>query len=234
MSIIPLLKKAYNKYTAMNAFSIKLFAIILMVIDHIGLFFFPQYFVFRVVGRLSFPLFAWLIANGAYHTHNIKAYIIRIVVFALVAQIPFLMANRLIDPTFTMLNVLFTLGLGLGAIFVIKKTKNKLMWVLATAAMAGLAHYCNTDYGFFGVLSVAAFYLTFKSFPLTFLTQSCIYLFPFFFLTGYKTHFIEPFALFSLSFIFWYNKQEGPKAKYLFYVFYPLQYVVFYFLLLAR
>jgi hypothetical protein len=49
----------------MNAYQIKWIAILTMVIDHLGLFFFPQVIWLRIVGRLSFPLFAWLIANGA-------------------------------------------------------------------------------------------------------------------------------------------------------------------------
>jgi hypothetical protein len=218
----------------MNAFAIKLFAIILMVIDHIGLFFFPQVFLFRVIGRLSFPLFAWLIANGAHHTHNIRSYIMRVFAFALLSQIPFLLANRLINPSFSMLNVLFTLGLGLTAIFVMQQTKNKSVWVFGTAVAAGLGHAINVDYGFFGVLSVVAFYLFFQNLPLMLLSQSIIFLSPFFFMMGYKTNFLEPLALFSLLIIVWYNKREGPKVKYLFYIFYPLQYVIIYLLLLSR
>jgi hypothetical protein len=229
-----LAQKAYNNYTAMNAFSIKVFAIVLMIIDHIGLFFFPDVLLLRVIGRLAFPLFAWLIANGAYYTHDIRTYMLRIFVFALLSQIPYVMANRLIDPSFSILNVLFTLGFGLTAIYVIQQTKNRSVWFLATVIACGFAQVLNTDYGFFGVLSVVAFYLSFKNVPLMVITQCSIYLFPFFFLMGYKTHVIEPFALFALLILVWYNHQEGPKTKYLFYIAYPLQYVVFYILLLSR
>jgi hypothetical protein len=218
----------------MNVFAIKLIAISLMIIDHIGLFFFPQYFLFRVLGRLSFPLFAWLIANGAHHTRDMRAYMIRIFIFGLLSQIPFLLANRVIDPSFNMLNVLFTLGFGLTAIFVIKQTKNRSVWFFVTVIACGLATLLNTDYGFFGVLSVVAFYLCYKNFKQMALTQGLIYLFPFFFLMGYKANMLEPLALFSLLILFWYNGHEGPKTKYLFYIFYPLQYVVLYLLLLSR
>src|SRR5205085_4973530 len=97
----------------MTTFQIKLIAIIAMVIDHIGLFFFPHILLLRIIGRLAFPLFAWLIANGAHHSKNPTKYLTRLFLFALLAQIPFILINRLIDPSFWELNVLFTLFLGL-------------------------------------------------------------------------------------------------------------------------
>ncbi|MFB2921097.1 TraX family protein [Aerosakkonema funiforme] len=48
----------------MTAFQIKVLAALLMLVDHIGAIFFPKIFVLRIVGRLSFPLFAWLIGQG--------------------------------------------------------------------------------------------------------------------------------------------------------------------------
>src|SRR3989344_960795 len=100
----------------MTAFHIKLIAIITMVIDHVGLYFFPDLLILRIIGRLSFPLFAWLIANGVHYSHNAKAYLTRIFLFALLSQLPYLLVNRQIDPRFAGLNIFFTLFLGLCAI----------------------------------------------------------------------------------------------------------------------
>jgi hypothetical protein len=225
----------------MSAFDIKIIAIITMVIDHTGLFFFPQDFLFRIIGRLSFPLFAWLIANGARHTHNIKRYALRLIIFACISQIPFMLANKHLDPNFNTLNVLFTLFLGLIAIIAIKKTKNKFLcavWIILAAIIAQTA---NTDYGYTGVFSIVAFYLFFHKRIALICSQSFIYLLLPIGLMCFQqiTHLqissliespIETVALFSLIFIMQYNKEEGPKTKYLFYIFYPLQYFVIYLL----
>lgn len=159
----------------MTTFQIKLIAIIAMVIDHIGLFFFPQILLFRIVGRLAFPLFAWLIANGAYHSKNTEKYLARLFFFALVAQIPFIVINRLIDPSFWTLNVLFTLFLGLAAIVLIKKSKNRVIACLIILLSARMANLFNTEYGAMGVLAIVVFYLFFKKFKTMMFLQICIF-----------------------------------------------------------
>src|SRR6266480_5550777 len=135
----------------MNAFQIKIIAIVVMIIDHMGLFFFPQFFFLRLIGRLAFPLFAWLIANGAYHTHDINKYLQRLYFFALISQIPFLLANRLIDPHFAELNVFCTLFLGLCAIVLIQKTSKWVHWLFITIVFGLIAQALQADYDGFGV-----------------------------------------------------------------------------------
>jgi len=158
----------------MTTFQIKLVAIILMVIDHVGLLFFPQILLFRAVGRLAFPLFAWLLANGAYYSKDTKKYLTRLFLFALVAQIPFILMNRLNDPSFWELNVLFTLFLGLAAIVLMKKSKIILISILIVVISAGLADVLNTDYGAMGVLAIVAFYLSFKNIKMMIILQICV------------------------------------------------------------
>lgn len=225
----------------MSSFDIKVVAIITMIIDHIGLFFFPQFLLLRVIGRLSFPLFAWLIANGAHHTHNINKYLFRIVTFAFISQVPFILANHTINPSFWYLNVLFTLFLGLVAIKTIKQTRKKWITLLVIMLCIGLGQFLKTDYGASGVLSVIAFYLFFYNKKLTFISQFLIFILPLFvqilwqamhhlLLSPYILAYIEPLSLFSLIFIYSYNHQEGYKTKYLFYYFYPLQYCLIFLL----
>lgn len=203
-----------------------------MIIDHLGLFFFPHIFLFRFIGRLAFPLFSWLIANGARHTHNINKYLLRLYLFALISQIPFLLANKLTDPTFRDLNVLCTLFFGLAAIVIIQKSKNWIVWIVITILCAAIAQYLQTDYGGFGVAVIVVFYLFFNNFRQLVIAQILLFFAPLFLLPDYMSGLIEPIGLFSLVFIKFYNNKPGPSAKYLFYLFYPLQYVVFYFLLL--
>jgi len=222
----------------MNSFEIKIIAIITMLIDHIGLFFFPHILILRVIGRLSFPLFAWLIANGAVHTKNIIAYAIRLFLFALISQIPFAYVNQQITPPFEGLNVIFTLFLGLAVIIVIQKTPRKYFWLLAAIIASAIADVLYVDYGAVGVLSIISFYLFYNKFDkmvvsqilLLFILPYLMFLLEIFYHLHlsfyYMDSYYEFFGIFSLFFIARYNKKQGYKLKYLFYCFYPLQYVV--------
>jgi hypothetical protein len=216
----------------MTTFQIKVIAIVAMIIDHMGLFFFPQFFIFRIIGRLAFPLFAWLIANGAYHTHDMGSYLRRLYIFALISQIPYLLANRLIDPHFSNLNVFCTLFLGLCAIVLIQKTNNWAQWLFITVVMGAVAQLLQTDYGGFGVAVIVVFYVFFTNFKKLLIAQCVLFLAPILLAPGYLAGLFEPIGLLSLIIIRFYNNQPGPQAKYLFYLFYPTQYVVYYFLLL--
>jgi len=226
---------------SMNSFQIKLIAIITMVIDHVGLFFFPNILLFRMVGRLSFPLFSWLIANGAVHTHNEDKYRRRIIIFAFISHIPYYLANwRIgIEPD---LNVLFTFYFALLAIKSIRIFKNKILQILIPLIIIITAQLLRTDYGGMGVLSTIVFYLFFNNFSKTLLLETIVYTLgnivplaslllnntgniPSYFLL------IGPLALISLLFIYLYNGKLGPKTKYLFYIFYPVQYVIFFLIL---
>ena len=160
----------------MTTCQIKLIAITCMVIDHVGLLFFPQILWFRVVGRLAFPLFAWCIANGAYYSKNRNTYLKRLFLFALVAQIPFILMSRLVDPSFWGLDVLFTLFLGLAAILLMEKSKNILIAILIVVISAGIADLFNTDYGAMGVLAVVAFYISFKNVKKLVILQLCVFM----------------------------------------------------------
>ena len=65
-----------------NGFTLKWIAIVSMLIDHMGAILFPQYIEMRIVGRLAFPIYCFLLAEGAVHTSNIRRYEIRLLAFA--------------------------------------------------------------------------------------------------------------------------------------------------------
>ncbi len=221
-------------------------AVVTMVIDHIGLFFFPEHIFLRYIGRLAFPLFAWLIANGAYHTHNIHAYLWRLLGLAFLAQIPFTLANQQVGSPINYTNVVFTLFLGLLAIMFIKKNCNKWLGLVAILASCFISIVIFSDYGAAGVLSVVAFYLFYNNKLLTVISQimiigvmpRIIYFLETYTHTPLKDFYMdsqmEIYGLLALVFILLYNNKQGIKAKYLFYVFYPLQYIVIYCINLIR
>ncbi len=73
----------------MSSFWIKIIATITMLIDHIGFVLFPENILLRIIGRVSMPLFAFQIAVGFEKTKSREKYILRMLIFALVSQIPF-------------------------------------------------------------------------------------------------------------------------------------------------
>lgn len=230
----------------MTAFQIKLLAIFTMIVDHIGLFFFPDQIFFRVIGRLSFPLFAYLIANGARHTKNLSTYLSRLLIFACLSQIPYILANRQVDSSFWNLNILFTFFLALAAIAIIQKFclslrsqacrgRSNLLTIFLTVTVSVLGHFLKVDYGAYGVLTVILFYFSFHKPGLTIATLSILAILAAALpavsnnvISFAKINLGPLIALAALPIISFYNGREGPKVKYLFYIFYPLQFVVFY------
>lgn len=229
----------------MNAFSIKIIAIATMVIDHVGVFLLPGIFELRMIGRLSFILFAWFIANGAIHSRNSFLYLKRLIILALLSQIPFLLARRQLYPNSIELNIFFTLSLGLSAIIILQRVKNLALKVLGVFFMIFLAEKFASgfSYGAYGVITILLFYLFYKNLTIAAVLQA-VAIFYFYsryvLLSGrpldyfYSVHsisLIQPLALFSLLLIGLYNRREGPKAKILFYLFYPLHFLIIYLLM---
>ncbi len=221
----------------MTISQLKVLAIVTMVIDHIGLFFFPHIEFLRIIGRLAFPIFAWLIANGAYHTRDIKKYIGRLSLLAVVSQLPFALANGFIETPFVYLNVVFTLVFGLGAIYIIRTYNNLTLSLVALGVSSALAHTLNTDYGAFGVFVIVAFYVFYQKKVLTILSQTLIFLIPtgiYLYESLHKANFPDFFfgssteiiGLISLIFILSYDNKKSLSARSLFYYFYPAQYVL--------
>lgn len=146
----------------MSTFWLKIIAITTMVIDHTGAVFFPEYPVLRMIGRLAFPIFAFLIAEGAYHTKDLKKYMWRMLGFALLTEIPFDFAFERQWLNWGHQNVMWTFFLALAAIYFDQKyarPKGKpAIFVVAAMATALIAAYTKTDYGAIGVLLVLVFY----------------------------------------------------------------------------
>jgi hypothetical protein len=77
----------------MSTFLLKIIAIIAMFIDHTGAILIPRYHAAywpcRFIGRLAFPIFAFLLVEGFHHTRNVKKYLLRLGIFALISEIPY-------------------------------------------------------------------------------------------------------------------------------------------------
>ena len=227
----------------MNAFVLKIIACFTMFIDHVGYIVFDGHSSwFNYVGRLAFPIFAFQISEGYIHTHDVKKYLLRLILFAFISQIPFLLFHSIINNELG-LNVIFTLFLGLVAIIIYDKY-NKFVGVFSAIIFGIIAHFLNLDYSFYGVGITFLFYVFNKnkcllaiSFIIATLMQYSYlilgyYNYGFEFLKNVFIIYLPYFicTIFSIIIILCYNKKKGPNTRYLFYLFYPLHMILIYIL----
>lgn len=193
----------------MTTFQIKLLAAVLMVCDHVGAVIFPKILILRFLGRLSFPLFAWLIGQGEKHTNNFKVYLLRLVILGVVSQPIYYLAFHSLA-----LNILATLAFGLLAIKV-KKVIDSNLFTLIFAALAQLANAEYGAYGVFVIILLSEMNFTKITWWLKWISLNLlIFLIPGFF-------FYQLLAVLTPLILSLWNSQQGRKAKW-FYSFYPL------------
>lgn len=218
----------------MTSFEIKLVAVLTMIVDHIGLYVFPQLYYLRIIGRLSYPLFAWSISNGAVHTKNINLYLVRLLAFSFISQIPYVLLSKEAGIYPIGLNVFFTLFLGLMCIKIWKSEQSKALKITEIVSIVFSGQLANVSYGAIGILSILFFYIFEGNLKLTFLSQFFLYVvirFGLIMAGVYKItclSILQPTAVFSILLINKYNNKQGVKAKYIFYLFYPLHLLLFY------
>ena len=140
--------------------ALKLIAAALMLTDHVGSILLPQVLILRCIGRLAFPVFAFFIAEGYARTHNFWKYLLRMAVVAAIAEVPFdLTGGSVWDPDRQ--NVLLTFCIALLALRGLDELRRWDGAVRYLGAAAGFAagQLLRVDYGGWGVLTVALFYL---------------------------------------------------------------------------
>lgn len=156
----------FSKIGAFGGFSasaLKMIAIAAMLSDHISAVFLgPDMTVFRLIGRIAFPIFAYLIGEGVRYSKNLGKYALRLFAFAVISEIPFDMAFSGTFFTAEKQNVYFTLLAGLVSIVVLKKLKeHKLgfLGIVTTGVIALVPLLISSDYGFMGVVIITLFYV---------------------------------------------------------------------------
>ncbi len=216
----------------MSSFVLKLIAIITMFIDHIGYAIFGNFSFFNYIGRIAFPIFAFQISEGYLHSKNLKKYFLRLFIFALISQIPFMLFSKLVSNQFS-LNIFFTLLLGLACICIYDKSKYKTLGIIASILIALIAQYTHCDYGFYGVAIIFIFYI-FKNditkSSIAFMIATLIkYLIPIIKYGFYDVYlYLFICTLVPIIFISLYNGKKGKDTKYLLYLFYPIHLLFIY------
>ena len=201
----------------MNSFQLKCIAIVTMLIDHIGAILFPAQIGFRIIGRFSFPIFCFLLVEGFYHTKDVKKYMIRLGIFALISEIPYDLAFRNVFLEFQRQNVFFTLLLGIVLIYMLQHTNRvyiKISYILLAMWVAPIA---GLSYDYRGILLIVIYYVC-RSNLLAKLVWGSAWNFLW---TG-----VQQFGTLASIPIALYNGEKGRSMKYIFYVFYPVHLLI--------
>ncbi len=150
----------------LSSSALHILAMTLMLCDHMWATLFPSAEWLTCVGRLAFPIFAFMIAEGAAHTHSMGRYILRMAIWAAISEIPFNLAisGGVLYPFHQ--NVLWTFTISLGAIYLLEKVKGKfrrrvvkiLLYIPIVIIAVLIGVVTLVDYNGAGVLTVLVFY----------------------------------------------------------------------------
>lgn len=212
----------------MSSFALRILALVTMFVDHIGFALFPFDTAFRIIGRISFPIFCFLVAQGFAHTRNIKKYFFRLALFAFLSEIPYDLVFSGKVFSYNGQNVFFTLTLALLGLICYRALWPSRRWaaVLCILGVCALAVLLDGDYSFWGVLLVLNFYVFRRHtarFCMGFIVLLALYL-GYHRLSGVAWSWsrIQLFSAFALIPLALYNGKPGHRGgRMLFYIAYP-------------
>ena len=226
-----------QRTSGINASTLKIIAIIGMTFDHIGNVFVDQLpllgeCLLFIPGGLTFPIMAFLLTEGYRHTSNYKKYALRLLIFAIISFVPFVWA------LFPMLNVLFTLMLGLIVIYLYDHMKNRVGFWFAFVGITLFTTFC--DWPWVGVPMVLCYHVIKNPVKrlvvpvaLTWIVMTVSSISNL--LTDPAMQFVDalPSLLYAyigctatIFLLLRYNGEKGKMPKYFFYAYYPAHLLV--------
>ena len=209
------------KVVGLNSFQLKCIAIITMLIDHIGAILFPAQIGFRLIGRFSFPIFCFLLVEGFFHTRDVKKYMVRLGIFALISEIPYDLAFRQVFLEFQRQNVFFTLLLGVFLMYMLQRTNRRYIKGCYILLAMWLALVAGMSYDYRGILLIMIYYVCRSNLTAKVVLGALWNIL----WTG-----VQQFGALASIPIALYNGEKGKSMKYMFYLFYPLHLLVLYFI----
>lgn len=224
-------QQALYKDGGISGAVLKWIAIITMTIDHVGVGFIgyynqisttnlsEEYIMSRLIGRIAFPIFVFLIVQGYQHTSNLRKYLTRLFIFALISEIPFdlMGSNQLFSMSHQ--NIFFTLFIGVAGLAGLEyfEMKNKIVPQFGTLILSIFAaEILNTDYGWYGILFI---------FGVGVLRDQKIGQTIFGVVMGTAQAFA---AIVAFLPIWFYNGERGRQNRWFFYLYYPAHLFIIY------
>lgn len=249
----------------MTSNKLKIIAVISMLIDHFAYYFYyaiseDVYTWCRIIGRISMPIFVYILVQGYFNTKNIKKYKLRLLVAAIVTQILIIITKYIninyysyyTISVYEFLNILFSMFLSIILIYIIDKKiiyvntritsiLDKIVRIVLMFIIVLLYLKLPLDYSYFlPILAIAIYviekvriYFKWNYSNINYKTILGTVLFVILAISGIVLSEISFFAVFALIFILFYNGKLEKKSmflKYIFYLFFPLQHVILYFL----
>ena len=224
-----------KNFQFLSGAGLKLIAIISMLADHVNKALIYPYLesnhgflafisdVFDIIGRIAFPLFCFMLVEGYFKTRNRKKYLLNLLLFGVISEVPFDMFTTASFFNMNWNNVMFTLALVLVTVWIIDTLKAKMqkrskaLWylvsILIVLCMCIVSMSLSLDYEHHAILIGYFFYL-FHDMP--------VFAIPF----GYASMFKEPWALLGFGLTLTYNGERGKQHKMLYYWFYPVHLLI--------
>ncbi len=213
---------------------LKIIAMISMLLDHVGLQLFPNLQILRIIGRLAFPIFAYMIAEGCFYTKNKGRYLFLIFGLGMICQLVFYFFMGSLYQ-----GILMTFSLSIISIYAIdyyldkrdlKSLSLMLFSLLGVTFLSLIVPMIlkNTDFEFdytaLGILLPIAIYYSKYKLQKIFFTALILILLSYIYDN-------QIYSLLALPLLLLYNGERGKyKLKYMFYIFYPAHLVIVYFL----
>ena len=215
----------------LNNNQLKVIAMIAMTCDHVGILLFPQITLLRMIGRLAFPIYAYMIAEGCSHTRNMGKYFCSVAAMAILCQLVYWFAQ---GSLYQCILVTFSLSICLCRLAKLACDKQKI-WTWLVFGLAVIGIYLITDilpgiltdtdfavdYGFFGVVLPVGIYLAKRK------QQKLLFTMAGLCLVALSADPIQWYALFALPLLALYNGDRGTGyMKWIFYFYYPAHLVL--------
>ncbi len=204
---------------------LKLIAAIAMLFDHTAvLSVFTDtnaYIIMRAIGRIAFPIFAYYIAVGFKNTHNLKKYVTRLFICAVISQIPYTLYFK----DYLDLNVIFTFLIAAAVLYFIKIQWNYTAIVVAILPIClEILFHISFNYSVYGIMTVITFYLfidkPYKA-GIVFIIATLLFCI-------YTKNPLQMLAVLALPIIFMEPVIYVRTPKYFFYYFYPVHLMILY------
>lgn len=221
-----------KKFQFFSGAQLKYLAFISMLIDHVnnaivtpmldgGGFLLYLSNIFSILGRIAFPIFIFFIVEGFFKTSNRKKYLITLLIFGVISEVPFDMftSKTFFDPHWN--NMMFTLALCLITIWIIDSIKNKLdnkvLWyvisIIIVILFGFLAMQLSLDYDYHAIVVAYLFYIFYDK-PI--LGAGL----------GYLSIIKELYSFLGFGMTLTYNGERGIQYKWLNYFFYPVHILI--------
>ena len=234
-----------NRSFGLNGNVLKIIAAISMLVDHIGVIFFPTVIALRIIGRFAFPIFAYMIAEGCNYTKNKLRYFLNVFVLGVGCQLVYSLYGG--DE---MMGILITFSISILVIYAMQYMKKLLfsekvgafgqalsvfVFIAAVAAAYVLNEIFYIDYGFWGCMApvFASVFRVPREMSLPYLEKldkHVLHVSLFgvgLAILSFAIAGTQPYALFALPLLFIYSGKRGKlNMKYFFYIFYPLHLAV--------